>query len=104
MTGLHAHMSGSSRDCDGTYSQGHVYEMTTQEKADQFGDLQFKDRVITNIITLHGYGTLTVTPAGASWSEQTDEGYRAVDILWCEDDCPNERSWQRDHRAEAMGY
>jgi len=101
---LHAHMTSSSRDCDGTYSGGHVYEMTTQEKAEEFGDLHFKDRVLANTVTLHGDGTLTVTPEYLRWYENTEEGYRSVDVNWCEDDCPAERSWQRDHRAEAAGY
>ena len=101
---LHAHMTSASRDCDGDYTAGHVYEMTTQEKADQFSDLVFKDRVLANVVSLHGYGTLTVTPEGIEWREDTEEGYRAVDVRWCEDECPEERSWQRDHRAEAAGY
>jgi len=101
---LHAHMEGSSRDCDGDYSRGHVYEMTTLEKDDQFGDLHFKQRVIGNIVSLHGHGTLTVTPERVRWHEQTEEGYSAAEITWCEDECADTRSWQRDHRAEAAGY
>ena len=102
---LHAHMEGSSRDCDGTYTYGHVYEMTTQERADQFGDLEFKNRVVANVMSLHAiHGTLTVTEEGVEWNEQTEEGFRTAGVRWCEDDCPDERSWQRDHRAEEMGY
>jgi hypothetical protein len=101
---LHAHAEGSSRDCDGTYTNGHVYEMTLTERCDQFGDLHFKERVLVNTVSLHGLGTLAVRPDGLSWHEQTEEGYRASEIRWCEDDCPDERSWQRDHRAEEAGY
>jgi len=100
----HAHVSSNSRDCDGDYSRGHVDEMTLQERCDQFGDLRFKERVLASTVTLHGEGTLEVTEHGLSWHEQTEEGYRAAEVTWCEDDCPDERSWQRDHRAEAAGY
>jgi hypothetical protein len=100
---LHAHVDSRSRDCDGTYSSGYVCEMTTEERTGEFGDLRFQERVLGNAVTLHGHGTLEVTPDGMSWWETTDEGYRAVEVRWCEDDCP-EASWQRDHRAEEMGY
>jgi hypothetical protein len=87
---LHAHSSTSSRDCDGDYTSGHVYEMTLEE------------RCYDSLHSLHG--TLTVTEDGLEWYEQTEEGYRAASVRWCDDDCPDERSWQRDHRAESMGY
>jgi hypothetical protein len=101
---LHAHVETSSRDCDGDYSGGHTDEMTTQERCDQFGDLHFKERVLGNVVTLHGEGTLEVSPSGLHWHEQTEEGYRRADVTWCEDECEDERPWQRDHRAEAAGY
>lgn len=101
---IHAHVSTSSRDCDGDYSGGHVDEMTLEERCDQFGDLHFRERVLGNVVTLHGYGELKVTPEGLEWHEQTDEGYRAASVRWCEDACADERPWQRDHRAEAAGY
>jgi hypothetical protein len=104
MSGLHAHVTTASRDCDGDYSSGYVLEMSTLEKDDQFPDLTFKDRVMGSIVSLHGHGTLTVTPEGLAWHEQTEEGYRAADVRWCEEGCEGERSWQRDHRAESMGY
>jgi len=100
----HAHVTEESRDCDGRYSGGHVDEMTLEERCDQFGDLHFKERVAMNVVSLHGHGELTVTPSGLSWHEQTDEGYRAATVRWCEEECSDERSWQRDHRAESMGY
>lgn len=101
---LHAHVSTSSADCDGTYSGGQVYEMTLQERCDMFGDFAFRERVLGSVVNLHGHGRMDVTPDGIEWREQTEEGYRAAEVRWCEDDCPEERSWQRDHRAEAAGY
>lgn len=101
---MHAHMEYSTRDCDGTYTGGNVYEMTTQEKAEEFGPWVFQQRVVATTVNVHGYGTLVVTPLGITWDEPTEEGYRAVEIRWCEDECPQERSWQRDHRAEEAGY
>jgi hypothetical protein len=101
---LHAHADRRSRDCDGDYSAGNVYEMTLEERCDAFGDLRFKERVMGSVVSLHGYGTLTVKPEGMDWDEQTEEGFVAVAVEWCEDECSDTRSWQRDHRAEAMGY
>ena len=99
----HAHVETDSADCDGRYTSGRIDEMTLQERCDQFGDLHFKERILGNAVTLHGHGTLTVTPDGLSWHEQTEEGYRANEVRWCEEDCEG-RTWQRDHRAESMGY
>jgi len=100
----HAHVTTSSRDCDGDYSGGHVVEMTLSERCDQFGEIHFKERVIGDTISVYGHGILNVAPEQVSWHEQTEEGYSAADVRWCEDDCPDTRSWQRDHRAEEAGY
>lgn len=101
---VHAHISEQSRDCDGTYSSGRMEVMTHEEQADEFGDLHFQQRILGNVVTLHGQGRLEVTPEGLSWHERTDEGFRAADVRWCTDECANESAWQRDHRAEEMGY
>lgn len=100
---LHAHVETDSRDCDSRYTGGHVLEMTTQERADAFPELTFKDRVLVGVVSLSGDGLLTVTEDGLSWHEQTEEGYRTAEVRWCEEDC-EEASWQRDHTAEAAGY
>lgn len=101
---LHAHVETEQRDCDGLYTGGQVYEMVTEERADeQFGELRFKNRVFTSVVSLHGYGQATVTPTGLVWHERTEEGHRVADVTWCEDECGAE-SWQRDHTAEAAGY
>lgn len=100
----HAHIEIESRDCDGMYSVGRVDKMTAKERTETtFSDLAFKDRVITSIISVHGYGSLNVTPEGVFWNESTEEGYRRVDVTWCNDTCAT-LSWQRDHSAEAAGY
>ena len=101
---LHAHIETESQDCDSRYSQGRVAEMTTEEKGETFSDLVFKDRVITGIISVHGYGTMTVTPEKVTWNESTEEGYRWAEVTWCNDTCSGLASWQRDHAAEAAGY
>jgi hypothetical protein len=101
---LHAHVETESRDCDGRYTGGRVEEMTLEERCDAFGDLRFKDRVMAGVVTIHGNGELKVTPFSLEWHEITDEGYRAADVRWCEDECSDTRTWQRDHSAEAAGY
>lgn len=101
MNGLHAHVETDARDCDGRYTQGYVLEKTTLER--DGGDYSFKTRVLAKVVSIHGSGTLSVTPEGLSWHEDTDEGYRRVEVRWCEDEC-EECTWQRDHTAEKEGY
>ena len=100
---IHAHVDTESRDCDGRYTGGLVIEMTLQERCDAMGDLHFKERVLSSVVSLHSTMRVEITPDGISYHEQTDEGYRTGDVRWCEDDC-DEASWQRDHTAERMGY
>ena len=101
---LHAHVETESQDCDSRYTGFCVDEMTTPERNETFPDLVFKGRVIAGIISVHAYGTLTVTPEGVTWSESTEEGYRRVEVTWCRDTCHGLLSWHRDHAAEAAGY
>lgn len=101
---VHGHATSRSRDCDGDYSGGSTYEMTAQERTDQFGDLMFKERVIGSVVTAHGHGNLAVTPDGIEWHEETEEGFHEVSVRWCEDECAGGTPWRRDHRAEAAGY
>jgi len=77
--------------------------MTDDERADEFADLRFQERVVGGTVSFHSTGELKVTPLGATWIEPTDEGWRHVEIVWCEDDCA-EVSTFRDHTAEANGY
>ena len=101
---LHAHVETESQDCDSRYTGGRVDEMTTEEVNEEFPEMVFKDRVVADIIFLHGYGTLTVTPEKVTWNESTEEGYRWVEVTWCRDNCSGLVSWHRDHAAEAAGY
>lgn len=103
MNDLHAHVETDARDCDGRYSQGYVLEKTTLERADDLGDYSFKTRVLAGVVSIHGSGTLSVTPDGLSWHEDTDEGYHRAEVRWCEDEC-EDCTWQRDHTAEREGY
>jgi hypothetical protein len=104
---LHAHLDGQSQDCDGRYTRGEVYEQTLEERCDPngWGDLEFKQRVLVSVTSVYAEeATVSITPDGFEYHERTDEGYRAAQVRWCEDTCSDTRSWQRDHRAEEMGY
>lgn len=102
---IHAHVDTASRDCDGTYLGGFTEVPNDDERRSEFGDLHFQGRVLRNIVTLHGYGTLTVNPDGLEWSEQTEEGYSRAEVRWCHDiTCREDKRWQRDLQAEAAGY
>lgn len=106
---LHAHMSSRSRDCDGTYDKEHVMIMTAEEQTDQFGDYEFRNRVVASMVSFSGMGgTLTVQTEGnetADWYEQTEEGFRHVEAAFCTDEsCDPTARFYQDHTAESMGY
>lgn len=100
----HAHVSSQARDCDGTYLKDWTEVPTTEERTSEYGDLEFQERVLASIVTLHGYGELRVQPEFLSWVEETEEGYRSVDVTWCDSDTCDRTSSQRDLTAESMGY
>jgi hypothetical protein len=101
---LHAHISQSSRDCDGDYSSGYLVSITDAEMAGAFPDLVFKERILVHVARFHSVAELRVSPLGLEWYEDTEEGFNRTSVTWCEDDCTIPAPWQRDHRAEAAGY
>lgn len=114
-TNLHAHVSTASVDCDGPLYRDYVTELNDDERAEHerqngvndFHDLHFKERVLGNHVSFHPLGKVEVevTEGGFSMRERTDEGYRAADVTWCEDEeCDPHAASQRDVYAEAMGY
>lgn len=80
---LHAHVTTESRDCDGTYHAERVVRIDDKEAVDQFGDIDFKARVVGDVVSTHSVGTLSVHPDGARWEEPTEEGYRNQEVEWC---------------------
>lgn len=101
----HAHVSTRSQDCDGDYLHENIARMSAIERTSEFGELEFKERIMGNVVSLHAEGgTLTVRPESLSWSQPTDEGYINTAVEWCnEDDC-SDKPVYRDYRAESMGY
>lgn len=100
----HAHVVQNSRDCDGDYEHRHVDRPNALERTEEFGDLAFKERVMGSVVSLHAEGALTVTPEGMHWNQPTDEGYVHTEVWWCDEDDCDDKSTQRDFRAESMGY
>lgn len=102
---IHAHVDTRSADCDGTYDKGYVDIPTTVERVSEFGELEFKERVMVSVVSLHAeHATLEITATGLSWSQPTEEGYVNTSVRWCEDEYCDRSSYQRDYRAESMGY
>lgn len=103
---LHAHVTTNSRDCDGGHGMEYVSTMNDTEKGSQFADLDFKARILSNHVSFHSeFGvTVKVDEHGFNMSEQTDEGYRAAQIQWCEDDCDENDNSVYDEYAELAGY
>lgn len=109
-TTLHAHVSTSSSDCDGPMYREYVEVFNDDETAESgkayndFSDLHFKARILSNAVSFHATCKVEVDEDGFQYHEQTDEGYRAVHVSWCESDCDESQSSQRDVFAEQMGY
>lgn len=101
---VHAHVVQNSRDCDGDYEHTHVDRPSAIERTAEFGDLDFKARVMAYIVSFHVNGLLSVTPDGLLWNQDTEEGYTRTVVNWCEDEACSDRRTQRDFRAESMGY
>lgn len=111
---IHAHIETYATDCDGPISRTYMLTMNDEERADDFGDITFVNRMVAHVVsaysTFHG-GNLTITNDDEysvgkrlEWNEVTEEGHRNVVANICTDDCDDERPTYRDHRAEAMGY
>lgn len=115
---LHAHVSTASSDCDGPMYDEYVIGLNAEEIAEtekaynDFHDITFRERVICHAVNVTGgTGTLTVEsePGGwasrVEWHQQTEEGYRSVEAVFCEDEsCDPNATSHRDVFAEMMGY
>jgi hypothetical protein len=100
----HAHVVQNSRDCDGEYEHKHVSRPSALERTEEFGDLNFKERVMGYIISFHVDGILTVAPHGLYWEMNTEEGYTRTSVVWCDEENCDDRATQRDFSAERAGY
>jgi len=112
----HIHMSGSSRDCDGTYSDGHDIpaRMTDNETGQYEDDIALIDRALTLIWRFPepGHEPITIELAVDELGRvtiysrsTTDEGYWSGQYVICNrDDEDPSYSGYRDHTAERMGY
>lgn len=113
-TNLHAHVDTYAVDCDGPLYRSWVEKLNDEEIAEHvaaqgvndFHDLHFKARVLSNHVSFHseGWVTVKVTAQGFTMEEPTDEGCRAAEARWCEDECELDERSQRDVYAEMMGY
>jgi hypothetical protein len=113
-TNLHAHVSTSSSDCDGPMYRDYVATMNDAEQAEDregdergynnFADLHFKARILSNHVSFHAVCEISTNEDGFHVHENTDEGYRAAEVRWCEDECDESLASQRDVYAEMMGY
>jgi hypothetical protein len=87
---LHVHVEKASADCDGTYVHEDHIGLTSEDRADQFGDIHFRERIVGQ--TVNSYcglgGRLDVRShedmvVSLEWNEPTDEGYRHVSVDFC---------------------
>ena len=103
---VHAHVSIWSRDCDGEHSSGYVETLINKERQDIYGDIEFKLRIISQVVDVTTEGTLKVREDGATWTEVREEGYLTKEATWHSlAECPGfTDDWQRDYTAERMGY
>lgn len=79
-------MSGEATDCDGKHYSEAEYQMSKEEKTEEFGDLNFFDRIMSYTVSTHSEdGTLTIRQDENGlpvfeWHERTDEGYSAKHV------------------------
>lgn len=102
----HAHITRRSRDCDGEYVHELTVMPTDEERCNIFGDMEFKQRMISESISITGFGgTLEIDGDTFTWYEKTEEGHVRVDGEWCYDCSETNKSPSfRDLAAEAAGY
>lgn len=111
---IHAHFESRSSDCDGTYDRTYVLAPSDEERASEFGDIEFHNRVVGSIVNTYSIllaGSLHVHKfedgsVRLEWTEQTEEGGIATTVTLCEDetcDVDDEPTF-RDHTAERAGY
>lgn len=108
---LHAHVFRAESDCDGPIQKSYIETLNDAERLESdnevndFHDINFKERILGETVSVFSSGTLDVTPNGATWNEPTEEGHRYTEIQWCEDaECDPDVSTYRDIQAEGMGY
>lgn len=112
-TSLHAHVAREAADCDGRHGQEYIVTLNDEERAEHiaangvndFHDLNFKTRILGNVVSFHADATVRITPSGYAYSEATEEGYVFTEVTWCEDeDCDPSSGSQYDQYAELSGY
>lgn len=115
ITTAHAHISTVTADCDGPFYRDYVVFVSDEAKAksaacdgiNDFWEIEFRNSILTSQISLyaieHGL-RMTATEAGFEWREDTDEGYRSGEVVWCDDESCTPDYSQRDVYAEMMGY
>jgi hypothetical protein len=106
---LHAHVDTYAADCDGPISRSYVETANDDERTSEFGDLEFRERVLGSRISWSpaegATVTVQITADGFETNEPTEEGYRAASVRWCEDSsCDTGARSQRDVYAERAGY
>lgn len=107
---LHAHVETSMTDCDGRMDRDWVAQMNDEELASEFGDLDFKSRMLSNLVSWSYQNTVTIEGVETGHGETIevsyahDEGRFWGRAVLCTDECDESAHGQRDHAAEAMGY
>lgn len=106
---LHAHVSTSMSDCDGRMNRNFVSVMNDDERASEFGELEFKSRMLSNLVSWSYANKVEITPFedGSERIEVSymhDEGSFHGEALTCTDDCDDDYRSQSDLYAEMMGY
>jgi hypothetical protein len=98
----HAHVHTVGQDCDGMQEWSYVMAPDEGETRDAFRGRMVADHLPD---TTEGAAVgVFFDRHGFSYTEPTDEGYRAVEVTWCTDDDMDTPRGYRDHAAEAAGY
>lgn len=105
---IHAHFETTATDCDGQIDRAYVVSAYDHED-----EIDFHDRIVSLVVDTYALlfqatlriGKLDTDQVQLIWDEPTDEGFRHTEVVICNrDDCNENETTYRDHRAEEMGY
>lgn len=101
---IHAHVEAESQDCDGRYLHSYTLDLLDRERQSAYGDHEFRERVLADIVDMTSEGEVRINPAGFHYGQATEEGYRSVVVGWCDEEDCSRGHLTRDLSAEKAGY
>ena len=105
----HAHIERAAQDCDGLYERTNIEHPLDDEDEDDFRSRVYRMCLPHNSDLVdpngRGFGVEVVfTTNRFHWAAPTDDGFRSVEVAFCDGPCGGDKPTFRDHTAEKAGY